>query len=59
MEYKVEDIIDDLIRNYNASVTRVRSPKYIIFLDEVEYKLKSDEELVDFYKNFYGMLKYS
>lgn len=59
MEYKIEDIIDDLTRNYGASVTRIKSPKYLVYLDEVEYKLKSDDQLVDFYKNFCGMLKYS
>ena len=56
---KISDIVDDLVRNYGASVTRISAPKYIVYLDEVEYKLKSDEELLDFYEHFCGMLKYS
>ncbi|AGG57879.1 hypothetical protein VPBG_00107 [Vibrio phage helene 12B3] len=59
MEYQIEDIVDDLTRNYGATVSRIKSPKWLVYLDEVEYKLISDEDLVDFYKHFCGMLKYS
>lgn len=55
----VEEIVDELVQEHEAIVSRTNRPKYLVYLDGIEYKLKSDEELVDFYKHFKCMEKYT
>jgi hypothetical protein len=51
-------ILNDLIERWDAIVSLCKNGKRIVFLNEVEYMLDTDEQLQDFYDGFCKMNKY-
>ena len=55
----VQQIVEDLTINHDAVVTFTKSPKFIVFVNGVEYVIKDQESLVNFYNSFKEVFKYS
>lgn len=54
----IDEIIEELTDKWDAIVSLSKGGKRIIFLNDVEYTINNDEQLLDFYRNFCGMNKY-
>lgn len=58
MLHNIDEIIKDLTDKWGATVSLIKGNKRIIFLNDVEYEINNDEQLLDFYSGFECMNKY-